>query len=295
VKRLATALTATFVLSCGAASDPPKAGPEPSKPAPAEPEPVQPEAEPKESAAEGAIPNNPALRDALIGLWTPDASGSIPASAHDVFDEALLQSMVYTSTPGGAALMHQGNLLVFTDEESFHAVVDSGELLALPAVKLLAIAAAKGLGVTVHHEGKSSVFTALTTDEVRKLLPTEVAAKIPKPELLFDGVYASATTEAGALSHASYFRFYDDGTVIHTLSTGVPNCRWFNQAKQDLSRGKYALEGTAIAFSLNKPPAVAYKGELHPGGMALMMFLQGKAVERLRLKLVPFEKPDECP
>src|SRR6476646_5874517 len=72
----------------------------------------------------------------------------------------------------------------------------------------------------------------------------------------FDGIYASPpkTLKDGSLVVLDYLRFYDDGLVIHCVSTGTPEqvIRWFdrdNPAQSTLLRGPYSIKDDEISFS----------------------------------------------
>lgn len=133
--------------------------------------PSSPAAAPVDADMVGLIPDNPALGKALIGIWMPDASGSIPESARPVFEAELIRSILYVDTAPGANKLHQGNLVVYTDAASVMASgTPSSRPLALTPTDVFEKAIANKIGLYIHHEGAASVFTTYTTEEVRDLL-----------------------------------------------------------------------------------------------------------------------------
>jgi len=72
----------------------------------------------------------------------------------------------------------------------------------------------------------------------------------------FDGIYVTPpkTLKDGSLVVYDYLRFYDDGLVIHCVSTGTPEqvMSWFdrdNPAQSTLLRGPYHIKNDEIGFS----------------------------------------------
>jgi hypothetical protein len=144
--------------------------------------------DPRPSAADEA-----ALIDALFGLWTPDASGSIPASAHTKFEAQLLKSQVYAPREGepievdgscepqvdGPAKCNKA-WLVFTDAASAVAyaknpkdghLLRGRELAPVPGVAMLRKAMQRSMPINLYTEGeRGSVFTHMDLEQVRAIL-----------------------------------------------------------------------------------------------------------------------------
>lgn len=115
-----------------------------------------------------AIPNNKALITALLGLWMPGPAGSAAGSPSTVFERELLRSVVYVETAGGKPkLTTEGLLIALTDEKSADSSV---KLVAVPATRLLELAAKNKIGIYLHHEGDASVFTGLTLERIGEIL-----------------------------------------------------------------------------------------------------------------------------
>lgn len=78
--------------------------------------------------------------------------------------------------------------------------------------------------------------------------------------ILTNGVYWRASSDVN-----SYFRFFDDGRVLHVSSTGSPQdlSDWFNWHSDSPSRGAFFAVGRAIALtSTDTYGTVAYSGSI---------------------------------
>lgn len=85
------------------------------------------------------------------------------------------------------------------------------------------------------------------------------------PELRHDGIYQSNRIPDGDDPYFYYLRFYPDGTVIDTSSTGEPaDLRpWFDRGMDDLSVGHVTVHGSHVAFSqTSKYGTVDYQGTI---------------------------------
>jgi hypothetical protein len=82
--------------------------------------------------------------------------------------------------------------------------------------------------------------------------------------LLFDGLYRA---EHG--DYSSYLRFYADGVVLEVGSTGSPTDvgRWLGRDRDDLSRGRYTLDGSTVRFAATSAAGtVDYEGDVVGSG-----------------------------
>jgi hypothetical protein len=106
-------------------------------------------------------------------------------------------------------------------------------------------------------------------------LPSASAAESPPAKAVrFDGLYyASGTvTNSSDKPYWYYLRFYDDATVLGVSSTGTPQqvIRWFNKEHQNISRGRYNVQGDQIKFShKSKAGVVDYEGTIQSNAMNL--------------------------
>ena len=86
--------------------------------------------------------------------------------------------------------------------------------------------------------------------------------------LRYDGLY-QAESES---DYFYYLRFYQDGTVLSTSSTGNSRqvARWFNKEKPSLSKGRYTTLGSKIKFSTTSSyGTVDYQGEIKEKSLIL--------------------------
>jgi hypothetical protein len=85
------------------------------------------------------------------------------------------------------------------------------------------------------------------------------------PELRHDGIYQSSAQSDDGDTYWSYLRFYPDGTVIDTSSTGEPADLqpWFNRRMDDPSVGHVSVQGNHLRFSqASKEGTVDYQGTI---------------------------------
>ena len=114
------------------------------------------------------IADNPGLMKAIVGLWTPDKSGSIPASADKAFEKELLRSRLYINAGKPSPPKHEGNLIVYTDSASLVAVDGAtSKPYGLPPGEIFQLALDMKMGIYLHYEGSASVFHVIEQDELR--------------------------------------------------------------------------------------------------------------------------------
>lgn len=117
------------------------------------------------------ISDNPALGKALVGLWTPNAAGEIPASADAVFEKELLRSRLYINAGKKDPPVHEGNLIVYTDSHSLVAVDGKkSKPYGLPPGEIFQLALDMKMGIYLHYEGSASVFHVIEKDELEALI-----------------------------------------------------------------------------------------------------------------------------
>jgi hypothetical protein len=121
-----------------------------------------------EAASSKLIRNNKAMIKGLIGFWLPNASDAARSKAHDDFEREMVRSMIYVELENGKpALTEQGMLLVMTDEAS----ADPGMKVApVPGDRLIELAVQKNLGIQIFTNTGAQVFTALTPEDLRRIL-----------------------------------------------------------------------------------------------------------------------------
>lgn len=119
------------------------------------------------------VPNNQALIKGLIGIWTPDASGSIPASARPVFEKELVRSVLYVNE-GPKARKEADKMFVYTDEASVkNAEGPMAKAVPVPPGLMIELALKrKVLLYVLYEEGNdgTSLFTALDENMLPDLL-----------------------------------------------------------------------------------------------------------------------------
>lgn len=122
-------------------------------------------------AVDNLIPNNKKLGQALVGIWTPDASGQIPPQAHDTLDKELIRSKLYWNDEGGKIALHEGNLIIYTDEASLKKNIgQEANPKAISLIELCSVAMLYGVEIYLHHDTDVGFFTVLTNDRIVKLL-----------------------------------------------------------------------------------------------------------------------------
>jgi hypothetical protein len=121
--------------------------------------------------ADASIANNKKLGSALMAIWNPSQFNMTADQAHAKFDKEFVQSKLYWNDQNGKIGLHQGNMVVYTDEASLLKAEGKGaKPKAITAVELLSVALVIGRGIYVHYEGEGSVFTVLDSERVGKLL-----------------------------------------------------------------------------------------------------------------------------
>jgi len=98
---------------------------------------------------------------------------------------------------------------------------------------------------------------------------------IAKNEIRFDGLYSHPECEKD--NQIYYLRFYSDGTVIHTSSSGSPHDlkTWFNKDHVSASKGAYEQDGKNIKFTVGGMFGRSeFSGEVD--GLNLKLHQQGK-------------------
>ena len=83
--------------------------------------------------------------------------------------------------------------------------------------------------------------------------------------LRFDGLYASRLPVDPVFVSFSYFRFYEDGTVIESTVSGQRSADlpWFDRSNKTVGQGRYSLTGTSIEFCVrSKAGSVDYWGQI---------------------------------
>jgi len=92
--------------------------------------------------------------------------------------------------------------------------------------------------------------------------------------LKFDGLYFTEKIESDhAESYRYYLRFYENGKVIGSSSTGEPKevKEWLITSSDNLSVGEYVITGNEIAFDLTtKSGTVSYKGTIAANQLTLL-------------------------
>lgn len=122
-------------------------------------------------ATDAWIADNPLLSKALVGIWTPDASGSILANSQDKLDAELLRSRIYINAGKKSPPKHEGNLIAYTDSHSLVAVDGAtAKPYGLPAPEVMQLALDMKMGLYLHYEGTASVFHAYEQSELKALL-----------------------------------------------------------------------------------------------------------------------------
>ena len=111
--------------------------------------------------------------------------------------------------------------------------------------------------------------------------------------LRFDGIYQCEENNDGE-PYSYYIRFYKDDTVITETFSGSPSeiIDIFNRESDDVSIGKYYLQGNKIKFtSTNKEGAVDYKGTIYKNKLVLEWFSHiNSASSTEEYKFIPIKK-----
>lgn len=92
-------------------------------------------------------------------------------------------------------------------------------------------------------------------------------AKDDSSPVRYDGLYSSGARENENTGdkYTSYLRFYEDGTVISVSTSGTAKQikEWFKKGHENVSKGKYTIEGKNISFStVLKDVEVEYSGKI---------------------------------
>ncbi len=120
--------------------------------------------------------------------------------------------------------------------------------------------------------------TKFLSDRYRECISAGCFNNKLQSSLRYDGVYRSPapTTEDDQknLTYWKYLRFYPDGEVIATSSTGSPDDlrKWFSKDKKDnyYSSGSYSLKGDHVSFSAtSNEGTVDYSGTLEGNRLKL--------------------------
>ena len=101
-----------------------------------------------------------------------------------------------------------------------------------------------------------SLIGCATQTDIENNSIREVAVSIPRS----DGVYYSKYS-----NYTYYIRFYDDGIVITTSSTGTISQikNWFNKDHDDISIGKFNIIDDKISFSSTSSfGTIDYNGQI---------------------------------
>ena len=138
-----------------------------------EPEPANASSAALPAWAANLVPNNQALIKGLIGLWTPDASGSIPDTSRPVFEKELVRSVLYVNE-GPKARKEADKIFVYTDEASVkNAEGPMAKAVPVPPGMMIELALKrKVLLYVLYEEGNdgTSLFTALDENMLPDLL-----------------------------------------------------------------------------------------------------------------------------
>lgn len=118
--------------------------------------------------------------------------------------------------------------------------------------------------------------------------PPQPAAAAPAPPppatLRFDGLYQ----KQGSSGAFSYFRFYDDGTVVETLDTqGAAEkvARWLNKGSD--AKGQYTLQGAKLEFTTVAPwGSYSYSATVDKDRL-IVRYLGGKQTDPEEYRFVP--------
>jgi hypothetical protein len=93
------------------------------------------------------------------------------------------------------------------------------------------------------------------------LIPFTAYSDINKKiAIRYDGLYRFYFEKE---RNSDYLRFYEDGAVLLTNSTGdqYQVARWLNKDKRTIAKGKYKIEGSRIQFTVKSPyGTVKYEG-----------------------------------
>jgi len=106
-------------------------------------------------------------------------------------------------------------------------------------------------------------------DGYDRLLRSLAAVAAARGGVRYDGFYAKP---ASAARFTEFLRFYPDGTVVTTTTSGSAGqiTSWFHKDHPDRSKGSYDIDGDRIAFATTASyGTIEYAGTIRDDGTEL--------------------------